>query len=386
MSTIRIEHLYKEYANGARAVTDFNLEIKDKEFVVLVGPSGCGKSTTLRMLAGLEDITTGNIYIDDALQNNLHPKDRDIAMVFQNYALYPHMTVRENMAFGLKMKKLMSESIQQRVEEVAATIGLTAYLDRLPKELSGGQRQRVALGRAIVRQAKVFLMDEPLSNLDAKLRGQTRAEIIQLNRNLGITTVYVTHDQVEAMTMADRIVIMNQGLIQQVGTPRELYLKPANKFVASFMGSPAMNFIEGVVTEHGLEVGDQLILLPDAILKELEQKGYLLKGVILGIRPENILYQDQIPQGYQNYHFKAKNRLAEMLSGETLLHFNIADQAMIAKVFTIDPFVYDQELKLCFDFNQIHFFDQDTEKAIPLDLTRLADGGDSLAKATELES
>lgn len=380
MSTITIEHLYKDYNEEVRAVTDFNLEINDKEFIVLVGPSGCGKSTTLRMLAGLEDITAGKIYIDGTLQNNLHPKDRDIAMVFQNYALYPHMTVYENMAFGLKMKKLSNQDIQKRVNDVAEIIGLTEFLDRLPKELSGGQRQRVALGRAIVRQAKVFLMDEPLSNLDAKLRAQTRAEIIQLTRKLGITTVYVTHDQVEAMTMADRIVIMNQGFIQQVGTPRDLYLHPSNKFVAGFMGSPAMNFLEVTVTENGFEKENELITAPSEILDQLVRLGYINKELILGIRPENIFYNDEIPNPFKAHSFFAKNRLSEMLSGETLLHFDVLDQAMIAKVFTIDPFEINQSLSLCFDFENIHFFDKETENSIQIDRKNVSDGGEGLAK------
>ncbi len=385
MSTITIEHLYKDFNEDVRAVTDFNLKIEDQEFIVLVGPSGCGKSTTLRMLAGLEDITAGKIYIDDELQNDLHPKDRDIAMVFQNYALYPHMTVKENMAFGLKMKKLSKYEIEKRVKEVAEIIGLTDYLDRLPKDLSGGQRQRVALGRAIVRQAKVFLMDEPLSNLDAKLRGQTRAEIIQLTRKLGITTVYVTHDQVEAMTMADRIVIMNNGFIQQVGTPRDLYLNPVNIFVAGFMGSPAMNFLEVTLTQNGLEKYDELITLPHAIIDQLISKGYENKTIILGIRPENILVNDFIPDHYQQHTFTTKNRLSEMLSGETLVHFELLGQSMISKVFSIDPIAVNQSLEMCFDFDNIHFYDKETEKCILYKDEQESIGGVSLAERENLE-
>lgn len=357
MAKISIEHLYKDYSEAVRAVTDFNLQIEDQEFIVLVGPSGCGKSTTLRMIAGLEDITAGTINIDNKVQNDLHPKDRDIAMVFQNYALYPHMTVRENMAFGLKMKKVKKETIDQRVKEVAEIIGLTDLLDRLPKELSGGQRQRVALGRAIVRQPKVFLMDEPLSNLDAKLRGQTRAEIIQLTRKLGITTVYVTHDQVEAMTMADRIVIMNQGFIQQVGTPRQVYLHPHNLFVAGFMGSPAMNFINLTVQDEGLVRDDQVLAIEPRILDQLITAGYLNKEIILGIRPENILLSDQAPTDYQDYKFNVQVDLAEMLGSETLIHFHLFDKPFICKLFTLDPFQAGQRLSLCFDTQYLHFFD-----------------------------
>lgn len=364
MATIDIEHLYKDYSDTVRAVSDFNLHINDKEFIVLVGPSGCGKSTTLRMIAGLEDITAGQIKIDGEVQNNLHPKDRDIAMVFQNYALYPHMSVRENMAFGLKMKKVKAAEIQQRVEEVAGIIGLTDYLDRLPKELSGGQRQRVALGRAIVRQPKVFLMDEPLSNLDAKLRGQTRAEIIQLTRKLGITTVYVTHDQVEAMTMADRIVIMSDGIIQQVGTPRELYLQPVNLFVAGFMGSPAMNFIDVTVTEHGLEKENQLIPVPNAIIDQLIDHGYLHQEVTLGVRPENISLVADAPKDFQDYKFQTTIQLAEMLGGETLLHFDMLGQTMIAKLFTMDPFQSQESISLCLDFDHVHFFNKESQARI----------------------
>lgn len=367
MATIDIEHLYKDYNDTVRAVSDFNLHIEDEEFIVLVGPSGCGKSTTLRMIAGLEDITAGQIKIDNDVQNNLHPKDRDIAMVFQNYALYPHMSVRENMAFGLKMKKIKQAEINQRVEDVAEIIGLTNYLDRLPKELSGGQRQRVALGRAIVRQPKVFLMDEPLSNLDAKLRGQTRAEIIHLTRKLGITTVYVTHDQVEAMTMADRIVIMDDGVIQQVGTPRELYLQPANLFVAGFMGSPAMNFVDVKVTEHGLEKEQEIIPVPDAILDQLTADGYGEKMVTLGVRPENVSRVEDSPEKYQEYKFTSKIHLAEMLGGETLIHFDMLGKGMIAKLFTMDPFYTGDMIDLCLDFDQVHFFDKETNESILVD-------------------
>ena len=249
MASLSLKNIYKKYDNGFCAVTDFNLEVADKEFVVFVGPSGCGKSTTLRMIAGLEDITEGEFYIGDKLVNDVEPKDRDIAMVFQSYALYPHMTVFDNMAFALKLRKVPKEEIKAKVEEAAKILGLEELLDRKPKALSGGQRQRVALGRAIVRSPKVFLMDEPLSNLDAKLRSNMRAEIIKIHNTLGATTIYVTHDQTEAMTMADRIVVMKKGVVQQVGSPKEIYDHPENLFVAGFIGAPTMNFMRGRVAE-----------------------------------------------------------------------------------------------------------------------------------------
>jgi multiple sugar transport system ATP-binding protein len=265
MSTIKIEKLNKIYDNGFHAVHDFNLDIKDGEFIILVGPSGCGKSTTLRMIAGLEDISAGELYIDDQLMNDVAPKDRNIAMVFQSYALYPHMTVYENMAFGLRLRKVPKDVIDQKVKVAAEKLGLTPYLQRKPKALSGGQRQRVALGRAIVRDAKVFLMDEPLSNLDAKLRVQMRSEIIKLHKRIGATTIYVTHDQTEAMTMADRIVCMKAGYVQQIGKPEEIYNKPSNKFVATFLGSPAMNIVPATLKKNKITVAKDMVFeLSDA--------------------------------------------------------------------------------------------------------------------------
>lgn len=257
MATLKFVNINKIYDNNVQAVFDFNLEVQDKEFIVFVGPSGCGKSTTLRMVAGLEEITSGDLYIDDKLVNNLEPKDRDIAMVFQNYALYPHMTVYENMAFSLKLKKIPRDEIARRVEEAANILGLSQYLNRKPKALSGGQRQRVALGRAIVRHPKVFLMDEPLSNLDAKLRVQMRTEIAKIHKKVGATTIYVTHDQTEAMTMASRIVVMKDGYVQQIGTPREVYNMPANVFVGGFIGSPAMNFFKGKLSKNSFIITDE---------------------------------------------------------------------------------------------------------------------------------
>lgn len=312
MTTLKLDNIYKRYPNAKHySVENFNLDIHDKEFIVFVGPSGCGKSTTLRMIAGLEDITEGNLYIDDKLMNDASPKDRDIAMVFQNYALYPHMSVYENMAFGLKLRKYKKDDINKRVHEAAEILGLTEFLERKPADLSGGQRQRVAMGRAIVRDAKVFLMDEPLSNLDAKLRVAMRAEIAKIHRRIGATTIYVTHDQTEAMTLADRIVIMSAtpnpdktgsiGRIEQIGTPQELYNEPANKFVAGFIGSPAMNFFEVIVEKERLVNQDGLSLaLPQGQEKILEEKGYLGKKVTLGIRPEDISSDQIVHETFPN--------------------------------------------------------------------------------------
>lgn len=364
---IRLEHVYKDYNPGEHVVRDFNLEIEEGEFIVIVGPSGCGKSTTLRMIAGLEDITSGKLYFDDKLMNDIHPKDRDIAMVFQNYALYPHMSVAENMGFGLKMKKIEQKTIDETVAKTSKMIGLESYLDRLPKELSGGQRQRVALGRAISRNPKVFLMDEPLSNLDAKLRVQTRSEISNLSKQFNNTTIYVTHDQVEAMTMADRIVLMKDGVIQQVSTPREIYLHPNNQFVAGFMGSPAMNFIDVKVLENSLATKNQSFELRNDILNDLSEKGYKDKDIILGIRPENIHLQKDIDITDDRYSlFSVNLTLAEMLGSETLLHFLINDASVIAKINTFEKFDRDQKVDLAIDIDFIHFFDKESGDRIDI--------------------
>ena len=292
MAKVSLQHIYKIYDGGVVAVTDFNLEIEDKEFIILVGPSGCGKSTTLRMIAGLEDISKGELYIGDMLANDVAPKDRDIAMVFQNYALYPHMTVYDNMAFGLKLRKMPREEIARRVGEAARILGIEEYLDRKPKALSGGQRQRVALGRAIVRDPKVFLFDEPLSNLDAKLRANMRTEISKLYQRLGTTFIYVTHDQTEAMTMGTRIVVMKDGFIQQVDTPQHLYDMPCNEFVAGFIGSPQMNFVDAVLVKQGedfaLKFDEYTIVLPESKNKNNCLAPYVGKEVRLGIRPEHV--------------------------------------------------------------------------------------------------
>ena len=368
MSNIKLAHIYKDYIEGQHVVRDFNLEIQDGEFIVLVGPSGCGKSTTLRMIAGLEDITSGELYFEDKLMNDVHPKDRDIAMVFQNYALYPHMTVAENMGFGLKMQNKNQDEIDKTVKRTAEIIGLTDYLDRLPKELSGGQRQRVALGRAISRNPKVFLMDEPLSNLDAKLRVQTRSEISNISKEFGNTTIYVTHDQVEAMTMADRIVLMRDGVIQQVSTPKDIYLYPNNIFVAGFMGSPAMNFIPATLTEEGLKTSQGIIKLNDTILTQLAFNGYMDREIIFGIRPENIVLAGDLSEANERYvPFTTKVRLAEMLGSETLIHFNIDEKNIIAKINTLDEFSRNQDLTLAFDLEFANFFDKDSTDRIVLD-------------------
>ena len=292
MANLSLRNIQKVYDGGVQAVSDFNLEIEDKEFLILVGPSGCGKSTTLRMIAGLEEITGGQLYIGDELMNDVAPKDRDIAMVFQSYALYPHMTVFDNMAFGLKLRKTPKDEIKRRVEEAARILDITHLLDRKPKALSGGQRQRVALGRAIVREPKVFLFDEPLSNLDAKLRAQMRTELTKLHYRLGTTFIYVTHDQIEAMTMGDRIVVMKDGFIQQVDNPQALYDKPCNVFVAGFIGSPQMNFVDATLVEEGgkiyFEFGQYKIPLPASKADNENVRAAVGKEVIIGIRPEGI--------------------------------------------------------------------------------------------------
>ena len=364
MSNIKLEHIYKEYIEGHHVVRDFNLDIKDGEFIVLVGPSGCGKSTTLRMIAGLEDITSGKLYFEDKLMNDVHPKDRDIAMVFQNYALYPHMSVYDNMGFGLKMQNISSSEIEKVVKNTAGLIGLTDYLDRLPKELSGGQRQRVALGRAISRNPKVFLMDEPLSNLDAKLRVQTRSEITNISKEFGNTTIYVTHDQVEAMTMADRIVLMRDGIIQQVSTPKDIYLYPNNIFVAGFMGSPAMNFIPVTVSPDGLKTETGTLRVSEVILNQLSLKGYMDKQVIFGIRPENIYIANDVGDNDRYVGFDTRVKLAEMLGSETLIHFMIDDKNIIAKVNTLEDFARNQSLRLAYDLDFVNFFDNESGQRI----------------------
>jgi multiple sugar transport system ATP-binding protein len=364
MAELRLEHIYKIYDGNVTAVTDFNLDIKDREFIVFVGPSGCGKSTTLRMIAGLEDISKGDFYIDDRRVNDVPPKDRDIAMVFQNYALYPHMKVYDNMAFGLKLRKMDKLEIDRRVKEAARILGLEQYLDRKPKALSGGQRQRVALGRAIVRDAKVFLMDEPLSNLDAKLRVQMRSEIIKLHQRLNTTTIYVTHDQTEAMTMATRIVVMKDGVIQQIGAPKEIYDKPENIFVGGFIGSPAMNFFQGKLTENKFVTGNFSFEVPEGKLKLLREKGYINKPITLGIRPEDIHDEPLFLEMSPGSTFTTKIDVVELMGAETILYTTINEQNMIARIDSRTDTKAGQSLALALDMNKAHFFDHDTEVRI----------------------
>ena len=376
MTTLVLDKIYKKYPNATQySVEDFNIDIKDKEFIVFVGPSGCGKSTTLRMVAGLEDITEGEFKIDGKVMNDVAPKDRDIAMVFQNYALYPHMTVFDNMAFGLKLRKFKKDEIKRRVDEAGAILGLTDLLDRKPADLSGGQRQRVAMGRAIVRDAKVFLMDEPLSNLDAKLRVSMRTEIAKIHRRIGATTIYVTHDQTEAMTLADRIVIMSSspnsdktgtvGRVEQIGTPQELYNEPANKFVAGFIGSPAMNFFNVKVTGGKLTNNEGLNMdLPEGKAKLLKEQGYEGKEVILGIRPEDIQASNLAQQAYPNQTIEAEVVVSELLGAETMLYSKVGDTEFVSKVDARDFRQPGDHVDLTFNVNKGHFFDMDTEERI----------------------
>ena len=363
MASLSLKKIYKKYDNGFCAVTDFNLEVADKEFVVFVGPSGCGKSTTLRMIAGLEDITEGEFYIGDRLVNDVEPKDRDIAMVFQSYALYPHMTVFDNMAFALKLRKVPKEEIKAKVEEAAKILGLEELLDRKPKALSGGQRQRVALGRAIVRSPKVFLMDEPLSNLDAKLRSNMRAEIIKIHNTLGATTIYVTHDQTEAMTMADRIVVMKKGVVQQVGSPKDIYDHPENLFVAGFIGAPTMNFMRGKVVEGNFVTkGGGEIEIPVGYYDKL--KGYEGKKVVVGIRPENISNDPLVLETYSHAKITSKVIVAELLGSEYIVHTDLNGESIKAIVHSRQNIKMGDELTFALDMNRAHFFDVDTELSI----------------------
>ena len=367
MSSLSLKNVCKVYPNGFEAVKDFNLEIADKEFIIFVGPSGCGKSTTLRMIAGLEDISGGTLEIDGKVMNDVEPKDRDIAMVFQNYALYPHMTVYDNMAFGLKLRKVPKDEIDKKVRDAARILDLEKLLDRKPKALSGGQRQRVAMGRAIVRNPKVFLMDEPLSNLDAKLRVQMRTEIAKLHHRLGTTIIYVTHDQTEAMTLGTRIVVMKDGVVQQVDTPQNLYDKPCNLFVAGFMGSPQMNFLDGVVTIQGetayVKVADQQIELPPAKSKKLIEGKYDGKTVTIGIRPEDV-DDSEMFVNVAKATFESTINVYELLGAEVFLYFDIAGQPVTARVDARTTARPGDKVKVGFDVEKIHVFDKETEKVI----------------------
>ena len=375
MVELNLKNIYKKYPNSEHySVEDFNLDIKDKEFIVFVGPSGCGKSTTLRMIAGLEDITEGTASIDGKVVNDVAPKDRDIAMVFQNYALYPHMTVYDNMAFGLKLRKYSKEDIDKRVQEAAEILGLKEFLDRKPADLSGGQRQRVAMGRAIVRDAKVFLMDEPLSNLDAKLRVSMRAEIAKIHRRIGATTIYVTHDQTEAMTLADRIVIMSAtknpagtgtiGRVEQIGSPQEVYRNPVNKFVAGFIGSPAMNFITVTLEGNQIVASGLRLTVPEGTLKVLREKGYDGKKLIFGIRPEDINTEPAFLETFPDSVVHATISVSELLGSESHLYCQVGDSEFIARVDARDYLETGAGIDLGFDLNKAHFFDFETEKTV----------------------
>lgn len=370
MAGLSLKHIYKKYSGGVIAVNDFNLEIEDKEFIILVGPSGCGKSTTLRMIAGLEEISSGELRIGDKLVNDIAPKDRDIAMVFQNYALYPHMTVFENMAFGLKLRKTPKDEIKRRVTEAAKMLDIEHLLDRKPKALSGGQRQRVALGRAIVREPKVFLMDEPLSNLDAKLRVQMRTVISKLHQKLQTTFIYVTHDQIEAMTMGTRIVVMKDGVIQQVASPAVLYANPVNLFVAGFIGSPQMNFFDATLTKEGDKVyicfaDHKLPLTEGKAKKALETcKDHFDKPVIMGIRPENVHDEEAYLSSMQDSIVEASVEVTEAMGAETYLYLNTAGVDYTARVNPRSTAKAGGTVKVAFDTNKIHIFDKETEMTI----------------------
>ena len=368
MASLSLKGIEKKYPNGFHAVKNFNLDIADKEFIIFVGPSGCGKSTTLRMIAGLEDITDGTLEINGKVMNDVEPKDRDIAMVFQNYALYPHMTVYDNMAFGLKLRKVPKDEIDKKVREAARILDLDKLLDRKPKALSGGQRQRVAMGRAIVRNPKVFLMDEPLSNLDAKLRVQMRIEISKLHENLGATIIYVTHDQTEAMTLGTRIVVMKDGVIQQVDTPQNLYNTPCNLFVAGFIGSPQMNFMDAVVNVAGndvtLSIGNHVLRVPENKKKALIDGGYNGKTVVVGIRPEDVHDDPDFIAANPGSVITSKIKVYELLGAEVFLYFDVEGTQMTARVNPRTELRTGDDAKFALDMNRIHIFDKETELTI----------------------
>ena len=388
MASLSLRHIYKKYPGGVTAVSDFCLEVRDTEFIIFVGPSGCGKSTTLRMIAGLEEITEGELFIGDRLVNDVAPKDRDIAMVFQNYALYPHMTVFDNMAFGLKLRKVPKEEIKRKVEEAPRILDISHLLDRHPKALSGGQKQRVALGRAIVRNPKVFLLDEPLSNLDAKLRATMRTEITKLHHKLGATFIYVTHDQVEAMTMATRIVVMKDGIIQQVDSPQNLYDSPVNLFVAGFIGTPQMNFINGKLLKKDdgvyLKFGDISVKLPEEKGNSEELKPYIGKEVIAGVRPECIVDTPMQIAALKDSSFEAYVDVTELMGSEILLYLianrvvvdeelaskknmvidRSGEQKLTARVSPRSTARNGDTITVAIDTARMHLFDKETEKRI----------------------
>lgn len=368
MAEVRLVNVVKRFGNVI-AVDNVNIDVKDGEFLVLLGPSGCGKTTTLRIIAGLEEVTSGEVYIGDRLVNDVPPKDRDIAMVFQNYALYPHMNVFKNISFGLELRKVPKAVIEKKVKEVSEMLGIDNLLNRKPKELSGGQRQRVALARAIVRDPKVYLMDEPLSNLDAKLRVQTRGELIKLHERLGVTTVYVTHDQVEAMTLGDRVVVINKGVVQQIGTPKEVFDHPANKFVAGFVGTPPMNFFNVRVEQEGenivLRGSDFSLTVPKdfaAILKNANIQG---REVILGIRPKDIFPKEELIESQKGnvQVLKAPIDFVEVMGSETFLHFRLNGSLSVARASANTSYKMGDTIELFVDVRNIHVFDKDTETA-----------------------
>ncbi|CAM3609267.1 ABC transporter ATP-binding protein [Marinicrinis lubricantis] len=364
MAQIRFNHVYKRYGKDKEPVVkDFHLDVDDQEFIVFVGPSGCGKSTTLRMLAGLEDISEGEILINGEVVNDQPPKDRDIAMVFQNYALYPNMTVYENIAFGLRLRKMPKHEIDLAVKRAARVLEIEAYLGRKPKELSGGQRQRVALGRSIVRNPQVFLMDEPLSNLDAKLRVHMRTEIIKLHKQLGVTTIYVTHDQTEAMTMGSRIVVLKDGIIQQVDSPETIYNQPKNMFVASFIGSPQMNFIEGKILENGdkleFHTNRHALQIPDGQAKVLRQHNLIERYVLLGIRPENISIEPIVFDAFPNAAFYGRHLFSELMGADRFLYVDIGtDKDLVVRVNPRNHFEDDEKIRMVMDMHKVLFFDR----------------------------
>ena len=368
MAELKLKNIVKKYPNGFVAVKNFNLDIADKEFIIFVGPSGCGKSTTLRMIAGLEDISSGELWIGDKLCNTVDPKNRDIAMVFQNYALYPHMTVYDNMAFALKLRKTPKAEIDKKVREAAKILDIEHLLDRKPKALSGGQRQRVAMGRAIVRSPKVFLMDEPLSNLDAKLRVQMRSEISKLHQRLQTTFIYVTHDQTEAMTLGTRIVVLKDGVIQQVDTPQNLYNKPQNLFVAGFIGSPQMNFIDATIvkTDDGVcaNFGKYNIKLTENKAKAVIDGGYVGKEVIIGIRPEDVHDEDIFLATSKDSIVEATVEVTELLGAEVNLFLSVDGQPLTARVNSRSTAKIDDVIQVALDVNKLHIFDKTTELTI----------------------
>ncbi len=365
MASIKYEHVWKRFGDVI-AVQDLDIEIPDKEFLVFVGPSGCGKSTSLRLLAGLEEITEGDIYIGDRLVNDVPPKDRDIAMVFQSYALYPHMSVYDNMAFGLKLRKTPKAEIDQRVKEAAEILGIANLLDRKPKQLSGGQRQRVAVGRAIVRDPAVFCMDEPLSNLDAKLRVQARAEISKLHQRLETTFIYVTHDQVEAMTMGTRIAVMKDGLLQQIDTPKNLYDKPDNVFVAGFIGSPSMNFFEATLTASDgnvfVDTGAFRVQLPEDKASLFKQ--YTGKQIVFGIRPEDIHDPDYSPPGIHRALVDGQVDVTELMGNEVIVYVVSSDYQFLARIDPRTSFRVGKQVQVALNMDNVHIFDRETELAI----------------------